>query len=80
MDKAPLEGYGVDTDTGELHPGQLMFGLSVPSVRIQRKADLGMTVADFQATEWDIRDGDRMTVQGRDGLLIVKLTKGWEQQ
>jgi hypothetical protein len=76
----PLGASRVDVFTGELNPAQLsIMGIDVPSVRIQRKADLGMTVKDFNATPWDIRDGDRLTVQGKDGLLLVKLTKAWEQ-
>ena len=72
----------VDVETGEISAtGQLtIMGIDVPSVRVQRKADLGMTLNDFNATDWEIRDGDRLSVSGKDGLLIVKLTKAWEQQ
>ncbi len=72
-------GLGYDAETGEV-AGQLMLGINVPSIRIQRKAELGMSLDEFNAQDWHIRDGDRLTVTGKDGLLIVKLARAWEQE
>lgn len=54
-----------------------MLGLDVPTVAVQRKADVQMTVARFNATAWDFSEGDRLAAVMKDGKVTVKLTTAW---
>jgi hypothetical protein len=70
----------VDVETGEL-AGQLMFGICVPSVPIlasQRRGIISTTEAHFNGTRWSLEEGDKMSVQVKDGRWIVKIVKAWE--
>lgn len=67
----------VDLDTGELN-GQLMLGIYVPRVAVQRKADLVMGVDSFNARTWEFREGDKLTATMKDGNIVVRLTSAWE--
>lgn len=67
----------VDIDTGELPSGQLLLGITVPTVAVQRRADLEMMQAQFNNQYWQFEDGDKLTVTCKDGRLVVRLTSAW---
>ena len=67
----------VELETGEMQ-GQLILGFSVPRVAVQRRADVEMSADMFNRTIWDFADGDKLTATMRDGMLRVRIVKGWE--
>ena len=69
----------VDLDTGEI-AGQLMLGIDVPTVAVQRKADVQMTMSQFNAQRWDFEEGDRLSAVMKDGKVLVKLTSAWGRE
>ncbi len=69
----------VDVETGEVS-GQLMLGLSVPVVAVQRRGERIMTIGEFNRQTWSFNEGDRLTVTCKDGKLQVKVKTGWEAE
>jgi hypothetical protein len=67
----------VDVETRDFH-GQLMLGIHVPQVAVQRKSEFGMTPEAFNLMEWDFREGDQLTAKMKDGVVVVKLRSAWE--
>lgn len=70
----------VDVETGEIG-GQLMFGIVVPVVpvvEIQQRGMMRMDETAFNATEWHLDEGDKLTVTIKDGVWVVRITKAWE--
>jgi hypothetical protein len=66
----------VDIETGEVG-SQLMLGISVPRVAVQRRAAAEMTEREFNATAWCFGEGDRLTAVCRDGKIVCKMQTGW---
>lgn len=68
-----------DTETGEIQ-GQLLLGIDVPTVAVQRRGERTMTISEFNRQVWDFNEGDRLTVTCKDGRLAVKVKTGWEAE
>lgn len=68
----------VDVQTGEVR-GQLMLGLEVPRVAVQRKAETLMDESTFNRHYWSFGPGDKLAVAEKDGKLVVKLTTKGEE-
>jgi predicted transcriptional regulator len=76
-----LEGSSkvlVEVESGEVF-GQLMFGINVARVAVQRKAELVLDERQFNAHTWQFGPGDKLTVTERDGMLVVKMTTKGEE-
>lgn len=71
--KAPVQLEGCEVG------GQLMFGILVPRVAVQRKAETEMDEASFNAHRWEFGPGDKLTVVEKDGWLVVKMTTKGEE-
>lgn len=72
----------VDMATGELG-GQLMLGIEVPAmpvVEIQRRGTIRTDEVGFNQVHWRLDEGDKLSVTVKDGVWLVRLAKGWEQE
>jgi hypothetical protein len=76
--------YELDTDTGELHPGQLLLGIDVPVLTQRKGQSLGMNREDaanaLLAAVATMREGDRVSAAMKDGGIVVKVTEGWRAE
>lgn len=73
-----METGALDTISGEVN-GQLMFGLTVPRVAVQRKAETIMDEDAFNRHYWTFGPGDKLLVTEREGRLVVKMTTKGEE-
>ena len=67
----------VDLETGEIGR-QLLLGIEVPVVEVQRRGNKLMTPAEFNGARWELGEGDRLTATRKGDYVAVKIVKAWE--